>query len=188
MVTRTININHVSKNLTNAGSNDHEHRQMRIINGQDSSADEHPYVVMIIFCPRLSTSCNQCGGAIIHQEFIITAAHCLDDNHVKLYVRLMYDGPKDRRYYQYGLPISKTSSKNERVIVHPEFSRQTVDNDIALIHMPELALIVKDENILNLPNSMPAVNQKVVVAGWGWTDPDIETLPDYWSVRKKMSY
>ena len=97
-------------------------REIRIINGKDSSADDYPYIVSLLFCQTGSSTCNQCGGTIIESQFILTAAHCYDENeHKELYIKVMYDSKLDDQFYLLGYDISDSS---EIWFQHPEYQEK----------------------------------------------------------------
>lgn len=49
--------------------------QSRVINGDDASPNQFPYLAYLVLTKRGKTS--ECGGSIISEKHILTAAHCL---------------------------------------------------------------------------------------------------------------
>lgn len=64
-------------------------RQAKIIGGTPARNNEFPFMARLIFCDQFNISCLLCGGSLIRPDYILTAAHCLEDKHTKIYV--LYD-------------------------------------------------------------------------------------------------
>ena len=145
-------------------------REIRIINGKDSSTDDYPYIVSLLFCQTGSSTCNQCGGTIIESQFILTAAHCYDENeHKELYIKVMYDSKLDEQYYLLGYDLSDPS---EIWFQHPEYQEKRLLNDIAVLHIPKLTMIVQNtqtDSVIKIAEEPPKIGQRLLVAGWGVT-------------------
>jgi len=50
-----------------------QNKDDRIVGGQDAKMNEFPWQVAIVFA---GTRSPKCGGAIINDRFVLTAAHC----------------------------------------------------------------------------------------------------------------
>lgn len=44
---------------------------LRIVGGQDANITDYPYQVSVLF-----NGLHGCGGSILNQKYILTAAHC----------------------------------------------------------------------------------------------------------------
>lgn len=53
----------------------------RIVGGAETSVGEFPWIVLIYY---VNTKLPKCGGSIIHKNFILTVAHCLTGNIIKI--------------------------------------------------------------------------------------------------------
>ncbi|XP_050300608.1 trypsin 3A1-like isoform X2 [Anthonomus grandis grandis] len=95
----------------------------RIVNGTNADIEEFPYAVSLRYNSR-----HTCGGTILNEKFILTAAHCACNN----------DKPRDAKAYsiQYGLTEITTDSiqtRNVKKINCNEFDSDKIINDCAVI-------------------------------------------------------
>ncbi|XP_052895388.1 serine protease easter-like [Anopheles moucheti] len=103
-----------------------------ILGGEDAISGQWPWHAAI-FHRIERTFTYQCGGAIINQNTILTAAHC-----VRLSVGVI---PVDRlsvqvgRTYLYAAERHTQEHQADRIIVHEEYSAALVRHDIALIKL-----------------------------------------------------
>lgn len=149
-------------------------RQSAGINGrvqnlqyQENSADFGEYPAQAAILKRLSGTDSMfvCGGTLISQYWIATAAHCIKKHPIsELKIRLgEWDVHRDDEFY----PFVEKGIRD--LVVHSEFVPGNLVNDIALLRL--------DSPVdASLPHVNPAclptldesfTNQKCWVTGWG---------------------
>lgn len=102
-------------------------RSTRIIGGTEARRGQFPYIVALILgLPDYGQSF--CGGSIISSNFILTAAHCLEEaiqiNVLAGIHNVFLDTPD---YNQAVFP--------DNFIMHPQYDTDTLQNDIGLIFL-----------------------------------------------------
>lgn len=97
-----------------------------------------------------------CGGIILNESTILTAAHCVYDQRK---VRI-FPGVVDRL----NLPKGYDSAK---IIVHEQYDSENLYNDIAILKLKDKIYFSKHVYSINLPSSSPSVGQKAFVSGFG---------------------
>lgn len=141
-------------------------KQNRIIGGTAVPIEALPWMAQLIL--ETSSGAELCGGAVIHEEFIITAAHCVEN---------LSKSDFDRLFVVLGsTEIYSIAPKTKRfrvleIISHPKYNPRKIINDIALVRIerfgselvPEL-LKIKRKGSKNI-----ALAAECSVAGWGLT-------------------
>ncbi len=129
----------------------------RIVGGEKTDIKQHPWQVALQFKGTFF-----CGGSIIAQKWILTAAHCF---------KFSASGGDWRT--KAGATNHATMgfwSEVERVIVHEKYDPTTYENDIALIKL-KLAPAGRVIPLANASLTVP-IGQPLEVTGWGATEED----------------
>lgn len=136
--------------------------ETRIIGGKDAKVGQFPYQVSLRFVDK-----HRCGGSILNNRFILTAAHCVDSDEVldpsSLYVVL---GEIDLDKNGYRVNVAN-------ITVHSEWNMFTLINDIALIRTAEEIIFTDNVQPIALPKQNNEQNTKVIASGWGSTKVSI---------------
>lgn len=131
----------------------------RIINGAVATPHSHPWQAYVTSTTERFT----CGGTLINDEWVLTAAHCVDSNSFNYRVFLgNHNRPRTGANDGVKIDISQR-------IVHEGWNTRSFTNDIALL---KLATKVQfSENIIPIcsPSRKPSVNTNGYVTGWGVT-------------------
>ncbi|WP_163835544.1 trypsin-like serine protease [Spartinivicinus ruber] len=135
-----------------AGNNTQE-----IVGGRPSNFEERKWMVWL----------GGCGGSLINQQWVITAAHCSPKAGTRVTV-----GRYDRTTNE-GEVI-----RAEKTIIHPKYNPRSSDNDIALIKLQRpvsSSLNITPINLAdtNIHHNAIKPGTKVKVAGWGNTQQNI---------------
>ncbi|XP_075591411.1 uncharacterized protein LOC124492278 isoform X2 [Dermatophagoides farinae] len=98
----------------------------KIIGGTEARLGEFPWMVMFWDEKRHVF----CGGALLNERWVVTAAHCFTDviDESTVFVKL-------GKYDQTETEPTEVVTKIQHIIKHPHFSNETFDNDIALVKL-----------------------------------------------------
>lgn len=155
--------------------------ELGIVGGQEAIPHEFPWQALLLtfFGPnnRTFTSSRLCGGSILNQEWILTAAHCVVYKETPK-VRLVWAGK--HRYMKNGKLYKEAGQQGQvacKVIPHPQYTRVPhVDYDVALIKLAKPLRNFPSKTIgpICLPEKGSPLDlfagQKCIVAGWGNVD------------------
>lgn len=138
----------------------------RILGGEEAIHGSWPWMVSIRVTYRPDDS-HFCGGALIDPSWVLTAAHCLDDGTDP---RLLLV----RMGHHTGNEPEAQSRRVRRYILHEDYSKTNVMNDIALMQLESPFLLTDYVKLACLPepNYIVPGGTNCVVSGWGYTyDP-----------------
>lgn len=139
----------------------------RIVNGEIAAPGAFPWQVSIRSISDRSTSI--CGGSLISNDFILTAAHCTK-NYNKFEIGF------GSNFLQY--PIFRVVSFKK--IEHPGFNSKQLSNDIAVIKLPVNIPLSNAVRPIQLPTKSMSkstyLNERVRTSGFGRTSDDSKQI------------
>ncbi|KAM9790666.1 vitamin K-dependent protein C [Syngnathus typhle] len=94
-----------------------------MVGGEVGKKGESPWQVLL----QNSKGRFHCGGVLIDQNWVLTAAHCLENN-LRFRVRL-------GDYERFRDEGTEVMLKVSNAVPHPDYDSTTVDNDIALLRL-----------------------------------------------------
>jgi len=131
-----------------------------VSNGTPTQPHEFPWIVFVVTYRR--NGAFVCGGSVISNQWVVTAAHCADRRPKRIIVEL---GQHDRTTQAMKRSISE-------IFLHPNYSRNGVKNDIALLKLKKPVKFNQYVGRICLPsnNAGSFANSRATVAGWGTTE------------------
>ncbi|KAL3278694.1 hypothetical protein HHI36_016230 [Cryptolaemus montrouzieri] len=133
--------------------------------GSGAQYGEFPWMVAVFkvqTSPQVS-KVYQCGGALIHPQVVLTAAHCVSDKTKQFEIRA---GEWDTLTEKELFPHQDRQVK--QVVSHPDFYAGALFNDIALLYLETPLEITKNVDVICLPpQDTEYDNSKCWAGGWG---------------------
>ncbi|KAF9807481.1 hypothetical protein SFRURICE_001086 [Spodoptera frugiperda] len=130
-----------------------------IIGGHKISIESVPYIASL----RLNGTFHWCGGSIIHERFILTAAHCIVPN--REFKVLVGTDKVDEGGKLYDV---------EKIIIHEKYSNVTEDYDICILKLNESLTFGPKVNKVALTGNIVKLKKGLSLnaTGWGYTQPE----------------
>ncbi|KAF5903106.1 granzyme B-like, partial [Clarias magur] len=134
-----------------------------IIGGNGAKPHSRPYMVSFQINKK-----HKCGGMLIRNDYVLTAAHCIDD--------IGHPGEAKLEVLLGAHNISRNEPQQQRIqvqkyIKHPCYKKKERPNDIMLLKLMSKAKLNNAVKTISLPKkneNIPA-QEKCSIAGWGWT-------------------
>uniref|UniRef100_A0A8C2P822 Peptidase S1 domain-containing protein n=1 Tax=Capra hircus TaxID=9925 RepID=A0A8C2P822_CAPHI len=133
----------------------------KIIGGQEAKPHSRPYMAFLRF--KISGEPYVCGGFLVREDFVLTAAHCQGR---PMKVTLGAHNIKEKERTQQVIP-------SRRAIPHPGYNSETCANDLMLLQLERKAKQTSAVKPLSLPKAKARVKpgQVCSLAGWGQVAP-----------------
>ncbi|KAH8248922.1 hypothetical protein KR032_004314 [Drosophila birchii] len=130
----------------------------RIVGGQQVRSNKYPWTAQLVkgrHYPRLF-----CGGSLINDRYVLTAAHCVHGNRDQITIRLLQI---DRSSRDPGIV-----RKVVKTTIHPNYDPNRIVNDVALLKLESPVPLTGNMRPVCLPEANHNFDGKTaVVAGWG---------------------
>ncbi|XP_023141144.1 serine protease 57-like [Amphiprion ocellaris] len=133
-----------------------------IVGGRDAASHSRPYMASLQIQGQ-----HICGGALVREDFVVTAAHCR--------VRGTYTVVVGADSLTSNEP-TKQEFRAARLIPHPQYDPVQFRNDIMLIQLNNRAQLTEAVQPISLKPGRVRADSRCLTAGWGTID-DNNTLP-----------
>ena len=135
------------------------HAQPRpmIIGGLEASIGEFPYIVSL----QNIDGEHFCGGSLINDHWVLTAAHCIDGDELKKVYLGLHD-QHDRTGSELHAP--------KQILVHPLYDDASSDYDFALVELLEPSML----SPVIISTEEPNLTRMATTAGWGFVNDSQE--------------
>jgi len=133
----------------------------KIVGGSESAPHKYPWMAALFVDDQWF-----CGGTLISDEWVLTAAHCADgasEMLVMLGAHNVREGAEEGR-----MELTTTD-----FFTHPDWSQMNIHNDLALIHLPQAINFTDKISPVCLPAYSEAEETFAHLTAWasGWGKP-----------------
>ncbi|XP_028616847.1 serine protease 28-like [Grammomys surdaster] len=173
-------------------------KPMGIVGGHRTSPGRWPWQVSLrIYNYETSSWVHICGGSIIHPQWVLTAAHCIQSQDADPALYRVQVGEVYLYKEQELLNIS-------RIAIHPDYNHFNKRFDVALMQLAALLITSTRVSPVSLPKDSSTFNStdQCWLAGWGKILQNMPLPPPYqlyevkipiqdsktckWTYRKKL--
>ena len=139
-------------------------RTIRIVGGTEVPDNRYPWMAAIYFRVDGNRFLPGCGGSLVSDRWIVSAAHCFVDSGV----------PSNPNNVAFLLGATDLTSDDgifsvvSRIVIHPDYNPNTQENDIALLELPD-PVGCQPITLPSLANPVPIDGELATAAGWGST-------------------
>ncbi|XP_065073005.1 serine protease grass-like isoform X2 [Ochlerotatus camptorhynchus] len=149
----------------------------RVAGGDETGVFEFPWMALLRYRDFEGGIVDGCGGTLINDRYVLTAAHCLRVHTLTLdHVRLGEHNKKteiDCEGFDGDCAGPVQDIKIEKLMIHPQYNKPKFSNDIGLIRLKSRAHFQDHIKPICLPvtsESQKMVFPKYILTGWGKTE------------------
>ncbi|KAG5679407.1 hypothetical protein PVAND_008975 [Polypedilum vanderplanki] len=168
-----VESNLIQNKLENILNNNVTTRFTRIVGGSNAAVAQFPHAAALFLF--LKTGESFCGGSIIHDQYILTAAHCLDD-----ILRIEVQAGTLNIFQ--GVPRYRETVQPSHTRQHHQYDSDTLRNDIGLIYLMRPIPFSPAIRPIALPSRVTATStfqgMLTTVIGWGRFEDAKQSLSD----------
>lgn len=168
----------------------------RILGGNKTALNAYPWTALLVIEPRTGGSESfGCGGSLISDRFVLTAAHCFREIPDWAHVVRVRFGEWDLKSEEDCNDDNLCTDKPVDVdvgshVVHEDYDSKNLHNDIALIKLAKPVNFTEFISPICLPLTADLQNQadegkQFTVIGWGTTERGQE-VPGVYGSRYKL--
>ncbi|XP_055643915.1 CLIP domain-containing serine protease B15-like [Toxorhynchites rutilus septentrionalis] len=159
----------------------------RIIGGEITKLEEHPWAALLIYDIGKERIIYKCGGALLNSRFVLTAAHCIIDIPQSWKLQSIrfreFDAMSEENCTVVNDDkVCRQDYGVEKVVVHPGYDKSRINklHDIAIVKLTESVMFSKYTKPICLPfdetiSAMPIDDEDFTVTGWGQTETAIRS-------------
>jgi secreted trypsin-like serine protease len=142
----------------------------KIIGGTEAPNGKYPFMALLNF-QKHNTWVSFCGGTLIDQDSVLTAAHCF------------LELPKGTKLQVIVGRTVRSSNQGQvrsfkRVWIHPDFNQSTLAHDAAVIELRSPVSGIQPIKLAtSKQNNLEKPGRKATVAGWGNTIAEVSNVP-----------
>jgi secreted trypsin-like serine protease len=141
----------------------------RIFDGSEAPEHGFPWMAAIYFydpAPQFNRTYHVCGGSIVSDMYVITAASCFFNVHQNFFFLFSVKAGIHKSFN--GSEETEQIRSVSRIVVHPNYNNATYLNDLALVRVSTAfnlkALYVQTVSLSNLSS---VEGMDLVTIGWG---------------------
>ncbi|KAJ2488316.1 hypothetical protein IWW37_004897 [Coemansia sp. RSA 2050] len=158
-------------NVSQAADTSLVHLDKRIIAGTVVANGKYPFAVRLNIQRGLDE--YLCGGALLLNNYVVTAAHCLVDSDTNA----IAEPHTVSVCYGSNSVLEQTCTPALNVTVHRRYNPETISNDIAMLKISPVVLKTGSVETVPVYTGQLAEKQTLTTMGWGKTSNNSTDLP-----------
>uniref|UniRef100_A0A3Q0SJL7 Peptidase S1 domain-containing protein n=1 Tax=Amphilophus citrinellus TaxID=61819 RepID=A0A3Q0SJL7_AMPCI len=156
----------------------------RVVNGEEAIPHSWPWQVSMQVLPPVVSTCS-----LIHEEWILTAAHCFIPLNVPSFWRMCLG--KHHMNSSMDIPSAEECYKVDAIIRHKGFvyeqDRTDITNDIALVHLAKPVSMTREISPICLPKPGVVIPAGIPCFVTGWGDEKVLTSAHSTTLAEKLN-